>query len=236
MPAAFPKKRFYKTARAEAREAGHIVLLDEKPMRTPKGAPLAAPTPALAAAIAAEWADAPDRIDVENMELTRLAVTAIDFGAEGKAAWAEEILKFARSDLLCYRAEEPESLARRQTEVWTPFLDWARASLGATFAATSSIVAISQPEPAIRAIGDRLAKLDPWRLLATRRATEISGSAVLALALEKSAFPPADILAAARLDENFQAERWGWDAEAAEREARIEKDFLNVARFLELLL
>jgi chaperone required for assembly of F1-ATPase len=232
---ALPRKRFYQEARAEARADGVAVLLDGKPLLTPARRILLAPTEALGTALAAEWARAGDRIDIADLALTRLSMTAQDHGDASRAPWTDEIMKFAGSDLLCYRAAEPDALIRRQEQAWSPFLRWTEAALGARFRATTGIAAIAQPEPALAAVGARLAALNGWRLLGVRRATEISGSAILALALEAGAFPPAEIVAAARLDETFQAERWGVDAEAAAREARIRRDFFDAARFLELL-
>lgn len=235
MTAAFPRKRFYSRARLDSREGGFAVLLDDKPVLTPGRAVLLAPSPALGAALVQEWESAPERLDPDLMALTRLSMTAFDADAERIAAWTAEVLKYAGGDLLCYRAHEPSALVRRQEETWTPFLKWAGAALGARLAVTHGVGAVPQPKEALDAVAARLAALDAWRLLGVRRATEITGSAMLALALESGAFPEADILAAARLDETFQAERWGWDPEAAAREARIKRDFADAARFLSLL-
>ncbi|MEQ1929286.1 MAG: ATP12 family protein, partial [Parvularculaceae bacterium] len=230
-----PSKRFYKAVRVEARDGGFAVLLDDKPVMTPAGAVLVMPTHSLALVIADEWALAGERIDLDKMKLTRLAMTAVDRGATDRALWTDEILKYAGSDLVCYRSTAPAALVERQRAAFDSILEWAGAKLGARFAVTTALQAISQPPDALDAVARRLASLDAWRLLGTRRAAELSGSAILALALEGAAFRPEDILAAARLDETFQRDRWGEDAEAAAREARIAAEFQAVARWLDLL-
>jgi chaperone required for assembly of F1-ATPase len=47
--------------------------------------------------------------------------------------------------------------------------------------------------------------------------TTLSGSALLALAVARGFLSPEDAWRAAHVDEDFQAERWGADAEAAAR-------------------
>ena len=124
-------KRFYKAAtvltpfrRGGERRRGSAILLDGRPVRTPARALLAVPTKALAEAIAGEWDAQREHIDPASMPLTRLANSAVD-GVRGReAAVRADIVTYAGSDLLCYRATEPEALVRRQAELWDPVLAW----------------------------------------------------------------------------------------------------------------
>lgn len=210
------------------------LLLDGAAARTPAGAPFLLPNAALGAALAAEWNEAVGSRRAGATPLMQIALTAID-RASDRPLWADEILAFAGTDLLCHRAGGPPALVRRQDEVWSPFLRWAREALGAELKTVCGVVAVAQPGPALAALRRRLDGFDSWRLAGTRRAAELTGSAVLALALEAGAFPADEIFAASRLDERFQAEKWGADAEAEARERRIEADFGVAARYLVLL-
>lgn len=233
-PAPVRVKRFYKAATVEPRESGHAVLLDGRPARTPARALLCAPTARLAEAVAAEWAEQGETVDPAGMRLTRLLASAIDRGESDHAAWRDAILSFLGTDLLCYRAARPESLVRRQTEEWTPLLDWAETALSLRLAVAEGVIAVTQPEETAARARALLDECSACALGGIGAATEATGSAVIAMATWKQAFPAARLFAAARLDERHQAEMWGEDAEAAAREARLEADYLAAARFLEL--
>ncbi|GAB4516459.1 MAG: ATPase [Amphiplicatus sp.] len=228
-------KRIYQAVEIAQEGARFAVRLDGRPAKAPGGRSLALPARALAEAVAEEWRAQGETVDLASMPLTRLAVAALDLEAGDAAPWRAVIVDYARTDLLCYRAAAPAALVARQARAWTPYLDWAREALGARFAVTEGVVAVEQTPETIAAVEKAIAGLDAWRLAAARPATEIAGSAVLALALARGAFPAAEIFAAARLDERFQAERWGVDAEAAAREARLEAAFMALARWFALL-
>jgi chaperone required for assembly of F1-ATPase len=228
-------KKFYKTVSIEAREGGHAILLDGREAKTPMRRALAVPVQALAEGIAEEWRGEGDSVDFDAMALTRLATTAIDLAPAERAAWAADIVKHLNADLLCYRAEEPVALVERQERVWAPYLAWAKAALGADLRVTVGVGHVTQDDAAASGARRRFTAMDDWALIGAKTATEIAGSAVLGLALEARAFPAAEIFAASRLDERFQAERWGIDEEAAAREARLESAFMSVDRWFELL-
>ena len=228
-------RRFYTSATIEPSGDVYAVLLDGRAAKTPAGAALAVPNQALARAIAEEWEGAGDPIDLDELPLTRLAATAIDLGARDRDRWAEEILNYLKSDLICYRAQEPQALIMRQEVIWSPYREWAKQALGADLPLASGLVAVEQPAEALAGARKRVSSMDDWSLLGLRTASGIAGSAVLGFALEARAFRPRDIFAASRLDERFQAERWGADDEATAREARLEREFMTVARWFELL-
>lgn len=229
-------KRFYdevKVAPAEGAE-GWRILLDGKALRTKKREPLTVDDHALALALAEEWRAQGEFLDPAATPLTHLASAAQDNDDDG-AAWKRDILDYLGSDLLCYRATAPAGLVERQAVSWDPYLSWLRSECGAALVTTSGIVAVAQPEISIEAVRRVLKDLGPLETLALRTATAILGSAVLGVALWRGDFSADDIFAASRIDETFQAEQWGADEEAAEREAAIRKDFDSAARLLSLL-
>ena len=227
--AALPR-RFYQTvttagidptlAPSQRRPAGYRVLLDGKAVRTPAKGHLVVPTPALAAAIAAEWQAQREHIDPESMPLTRLTNSAIDgvVGRQGEVA--ADIVKYLGSDLVCYRAADPSELVRRQAEAWDPLLEWCQAVLGIKLTVTTGIVPVPQSEAAGATLAQWLQRLDAFALTAAHAMTTLLGSAVLSVAHAKGRLACADAWAAAHIDEDFQAEKWGLDSLAKARRDR----------------
>ena len=212
--------RFYQRAEAGevAGEGGFPILLDGKPVRTPARQPLAAPSKAVAEALAAEWQAQRDTIDPGRMPLTRLANAIIDSVAKNPAPAAAEIEKYLGSDLLFYRAGEPEGLVASQSQHWDPVLEWARDALGARFVLTQTIMFMSQPPDAIAAAAKAI-PTDPWQLGAVNSTTTLTGSALLALALAHGRLDADAAWVAAHVDEDWNMAKWGRDETALERRA-----------------
>ncbi|MEP3438139.1 MAG: ATP12 family protein [Hoeflea sp.] len=219
-------KRFYRQASViPGSESGFVVALDGKPVRTPSRQELGVAHAGLAEALAAEWEAQTDLIDPATMPLTRMINTAIDAVAVAQEEVFEEILRYAGSDLLCYRAEAPDALVAREAELWDPYLDWA-ANMGARLILSEGIVHVEQPAEAIRAIAVLLRRYaTPLELTALHTLTSLTGSLVLALALAEGQADPADVWAAAHADEDFNISQWGEDHEAAARRASRLIDF-----------
>lgn len=226
-------KRFYDKVSVERSADGFVVLLDGKPVRTPGKAVLSLPTEQAAAIVAAEFDAQKEKIDPVTMPATRLVNTAIDGVAADMQAVIEDILRYASSDLLCYRADGPEALVSRQAEAWDPVIDWARAHLGARFVLAEGIVHVTQPREAIGAIGIHLARqAEPLRLAALHLMTTLTGSALLALAVEEGELDADTAWTAAHVDEDWNAEQWGEDYEAAARRKARAYDFSAAVRVL----
>jgi len=222
-------KRFY--ARAEAAQAGEgqfRIELDGRPVRTPGKALLAVPSALLADRIAAEWAAQGEVIDPVTMPVTRLVNSAIDGVTTRRAEVAGEIVRYAGSDLLCYRADAPERLLALQRELWDPLLDWVRTEFGAVFFLSEGIVHVAQPPRALDAVAGALPE-DPLRLAALNLMTTLSGSALIALAVWKERLTAEEAWRIAHIDEETQEQLWGVDAEAAERRALRFRDFAAAA-------
>ena len=228
-------KRFWASAEAEAVEGGWGVSLDQRPLRTPGRAVVVVPTEALARAIAGEWADAGETVDPRAMPLTGLANAAIDRVAPDKTAFAADLAKYAEADLACYRAEGPQTLVERQQRSWDALLGWARRRFDVDFAVTTGIVHVTQPRPTVDRLAHEIAALDAFRLAGLSPLVTIGGSLVAALAVLDRAFTAEDAWDAVSIDERWQVEKWGSDAEAEAAIASRRRDFLAAARFLELL-
>ena len=228
------RKRFYKDASVGAEgEGGFAILLDGKPVRTPARRSLAAPTRPLTQALADEWSAQGEIIDPACMPLTRLANAVIDAVAERPQPVADEIAKYLGSDLVCYRAEGPEGLVARQSEIWDPVLAFARDALGARFVQVAGVMFAAQPPQAIAAARAHIPR-DGWRLGAVSTITTLTGSALLALALASNAIEVEAAWDAAHLDEDWQMEQWGRDELALARRAFRRADFDAAATVLRL--
>jgi chaperone required for assembly of F1-ATPase len=212
------RRRFYRTAAAGAGPQDRHVLLDGRPAHTPARNALAAPTPVLGQAIAAEWEAQREVVDPATMPLTRLANSIIDGVVRTPDAVSSEVGKYLDWDLLFYRAEQPDGLVKRQERLWDPVLAWAHAQLGARFLLSAGVTFVQQPERALAAARAAI-PADPWRLGAVHSITTLTGSALLALALLHGRVTPDEVWAAAHVDEDWQMEQWGEDSLALARRA-----------------
>ena len=224
-------KRFYK----DVSIADGAILLDSRPVKTPARASLAAPTAALAEAIAEEWRAQGDMIDPRAMPMTGLANAAIDRVAPDPAAFRRPLAAYAETDLLCYRASEPPDLVAEEEAAWDPLLNWARGRYDVHFVTTAGIVHTPQPAATVARLDEALAGRDAFALAALSPLITIGGSLVAALALADGTIGAEAAFDTTHLDELWQARQWGEDTLATTaREAR-RRDFLAAARFLGLL-
>ena len=215
-------KRFYSAADVQERDGGYALVLDGRLARTPGRNPLASRSRALMERVAEEWRAQGETLDFFDMPLTRLLNAALDGVAHTMAETRAATGAYAQTDLLCYRAEEPEALAERQRQAFDPVLAWAAEKFGAQFSLGAGLIAVPQPPEALAGVRGALESVDdPARLAGISTITSLTGSVLLALAVADRRITPEDAWRAAHVDEDFQAERWGVDAEAqARRNAR----------------
>jgi chaperone required for assembly of F1-ATPase len=225
-------KRFYRDVTVDLGEQGHRILLDGRPMRTPAKHSLTAPTAPLAEAIAEEWREQGERIRPDTMPLTRLASTALDRMPAQRQAAIEEVIAYTDTDLVCYRAAEPFELVQRQQHAWQPMLEWLTETYGARLVVTTSILPLVQPPAASALLRRAIEELADWPLVGMHAATTALGSLVLGLGLLHGRLDAEAALAAGLLDELYEIERWGRDAEAERRHQALRRDVSGAARFL----
>lgn len=220
-------KRFYKSVEVVEKDGGFAVALDGRVAKTTGRLPLSVPSHAIALMLAREFVAQGERIDPVTMPVLRIVNPALDGVAGMMDAVRADIGKYARSDLLCYRAGEPEGLVARQNAAWNPVLALLEACTGARLALAEGVMHVAQPEAAMAAYDAALqdATRDPLTLAATHVMTSISGSAVLALAVAAGWLSPDAAWAAAHVDEDWTNANWGEDAEAMARRAARHVDF-----------
>lgn len=213
-------KRFYDNAGIAETDDGFAVQLDGRTVRTPAKKVLQLPTRPLAEIVRDEWQAQAQEIDPVTMPVTRLVNTALDGVVNDPQAVIEDLLRFAGTDLLCYRADGPQRLVDRQTELWDPVIEWAHTVLGARFVLAEGIIHVEQPKEAINAIGIHIAAhKSPIALASLHSMTSLTGSALLAMAVAREYLSAEDAWSAAHVDEDWNLEQWGQDAEAAARRA-----------------
>jgi chaperone required for assembly of F1-ATPase len=210
-------KRFYKQVEHAHGDEGWVVTLDGRALRTPGGNRLSLPNEALAALVAAEWRAQEERIDIVSMFNTRRAYGVADRAAEVRDHLVDQAVRYAGTDLVCYLADRPPELRTRQEQAWEPLRSWAAEQHGVKLTAVSGIVPVEQPAEALEAMRAHAASLDDFRLDVLSSAIPMLGSAVLGLAVERGRLSMEEALEISRVDENFQAEHWGEDHEAAKR-------------------
>ena len=228
-------KRFWKEAAAARSGEGWGVALDGRPVRTPARVLLEVPSEALAQAIADEWADVGDALDPRQLPLTGLANAAIDRVAPDREAFVSNLAHYAQGDLACYRAEGTSALVARQEESWDALLGWARRRFDVDFCTTTGVIDVDQPAATVERLSHALAVLDPFRLAGLSPLVTIGGSLLAALAVLEEALTPDGAWAVVTVDDRWQFEQWGADAEALAAIENRRQDFLAAARFLKLL-
>jgi len=228
-------KRFYKEATAQEEDGQWSVKLDGKPLRTPAKAPLNLPSRRLAEAIAEEWRGQEETVKPATLPLTRITSTAIDLVPPKRQGVIDETAKYAGTDLLCYRAEDPPALIARQAEVWQPLLDWAMLRYDAPLNVTAGILPVNQPPESLKALTTAVSDYDDLRLAALHLATGACGSLIVALALVEGRIDADEAFHISQLDETFEIEKWGEDAEQTKRRENLLEDIRLTGRFLELL-
>jgi chaperone required for assembly of F1-ATPase len=234
MKPALPK-RFYKEAGVEERDGVFSLTLDGRPAKTPGRQALAVPTRGLAEALAEEWGAQGQEVDPSTMPVTRIVNSAIDGVAPRQAEVVDDLVRYAGSDLVYYRAGDPERLTQSQDAAWSPVLDWARDAHGARFTLAEGVMHVAQPDEAVSAIRRAVEQVkSPFALAALHVMTTLSGSVLIALAHAAGRLDVDGAWAAAHVDELFQESVWGEDYEAMERRRRREADFRAASRVYRL--
>lgn len=219
-------KKFYETVTVSEEEGGFTVLLDGRAIKTPSKAALLMPTAELANVVAAEWRAQGDEVSPETMPMTRLVNTVIDRVAPRAPELVQELVAYAHTDLLCYRAVDQDELVAAQAKTWQPYLDWLKDALGVELQVTSGIVPLTQSDDVIETLTNEVASFDSFSLSAFHAFVSGFGSIVLALALVRGFKDFEACWAASLLDESHQEALWGLDAEVEETRGRLKAEML----------
>ena len=224
-------RRSWKDVLVRDGEGGWQVWLDARVLRTPGKQALTLPTRALAQAVAQEWRDSGEVIDPGAMPMTRYANSAIEKVRVQFDAVADMLAEYGATDLLCYRADQPQSLAEMQAQAWDPLIDWAATRLAAPLRITEGVIPVAQPPQSLLNLRNHLAALDDFGLTAAHDLIALPGSIILGLAVLHGRLDAAEAHRLSRLDEDFQARQWGRDDEAEAAAATRAQALQDAARF-----
>ena len=225
-------KRFYKQVSTDTSDAGWVIKLDSRTVRSPAGVLLNLPSSGLAMAVADEWNAQGETINPACMPLFSLVVTVVDRVMTQQIEIINELANYGGNDLLCYRADD-EGLAGRQQQQWQPWIDWAEIEFNVNLRIATGIMPVTQPD--VSGFEVSLQKLDVWRLGVLHRAVSLGGSLILGLGFVAGRLDAEQLFTAAFLDELWQNEKWGCDFEAKNRQKHIRAELDEASRFLALL-
>ena len=199
-------KRFYKDVSVAAEGEGHAIQLDGRPVKTPQRNALALPTLTLAEAVARE-----------------------------RARIVSRIAAFADSDMLYYRADEgQQALIDHQTLHWDPLLDWARQRYDVSFHLVYGIRYKAQPAETLERLAEAVEAQDDFAIAAMLSLVGLSGSLIATLALVEQDYDSSTLWPLVNLEELWQEQQWGRDAQAVAARGIKQAEFEAAARFLDL--
>lgn len=227
-------KRFYKKVSVASEGDGFIALLDGKKIKTPAKSACIMPTERMARAVAKEWDDQEEEILPASMPITKLVNTAIDRVESRRDELLDELVKYAGSDQVCYRAEHPMELIDLQKQVWDPLLEWVNEELSITFKVADGIIFVEQDEDDLKKIRSAFNALDSYKLTALHGMITVTGSVTIGYALYCNHITLEEAWNAGHLDENFQISQWGSDEEAEERRKNLRQELKNSLYLLRL--
>lgn len=231
-------KRFYKQVRYAPDGKGHFcIFLDERPVRTPGGLTLYAPSEPIAAQTAMEWDAQKDLIRPDTMPLTQILINALERIPRERKSITEALLKYLDTDLVCYRTATPQTLAVRQADIWDPWLDWFEEHYGARLTVTRSLIAVPCPAHTKAAVSVSVEQLDDWLFTILQLSTVLAGSIVLGLAFTAQAIAPQDLFDAVWLEERYKSEiyeedRHGPDPHTSLQQSEMRREIDAAALFL----
>ncbi|MEM7076030.1 MAG: ATP12 family protein [Pseudomonadota bacterium] len=227
-------RRFWDAASVSELEGGFGVRLDSRPVHTPAKTVLIVPTRALAHEIALEWDAQDGEVQPYSMPMTRAANAAIDKVRPQRAEVAQLLLDYGGSDLVCYRADGPQSLVERQRACWDPVLDWTAKRFGVRLKTVAGVMHVAQDPLAMRRFATEIDALDDFALTAFHDLVTLSGSLAIGFAALEGWQTPNELWQISRADEIWQQELWGEDEEAARAAALKGAEFSRAKTFHDL--
>ena len=225
-------KKFYSKVSVVKGKSGFAIKLDDKVVKTPAKKNLNVNSDALANSIASEWREQGEKIDIKSMPHTTMCYAAIDQDKKSREMIAFEVAAYADTDLICYRAEIPLELHEKEAQSWDPIVAWLKAEYGVELLVTKGISHVEQAKETNLFINKYLAKQDNFVLIALHMLTGLLGSVFLSFAVAEKKFSLDEAWLASRVDEDFQASRWGDDQEAKEAIDEKYKQYSHAVSFL----
>jgi len=227
------KKRFWETVSTVCVDGASLykVYLDKRLLNTPNKKPLILPTKEMADHVVFEWESQGDKVDPLTMPYTRSANSSIDKVAPQTDEIRKLVTDYGDSDLICYRADKPKELVRRQEKIWSNLVLWSASDLNAPLNIFEGVVYEPQPSQSILEFEKQVSNLNTFQLCALYDLVTISGSLVLSLAVIKNFLNLDNAWSACQVDEDWQQENWGIDEVESVRTLNRKTAFFHAASF-----
>ena len=227
------KKRFWETVSTVCVDGASLykVYLDKRLLNTPNKKPLILPTKEMANHVVFEWESQGDKVDPLTMPYTRSANSSIDKVAPQTDEIRKLVTDYGDSDLICYRADKPKELVRRQEKIWSNLVLWSASNLNAPLNIFEGVVYAPQPTQSILEFEKQVSNLNTFQLCALYDLVTISGSLVLSLAVIKNFLNLDNAWSACQVDEDWQQENWGIDEVESVRTLNRKTAFFHAASF-----
>jgi len=227
------KKRFWETVSTVCVDGASLykVYLDKRLLNTPNKKPLILPTKEMANHVVFEWESQGDKVDPLTMPYTRSANSSIDKVAPQTDEIRKLVTDYGDSDLICYRADKPKELVRRQEKIWSNLVLWSASDLNAPLNIFEGVVYAPQPSQSILEFEKQVSNLNTFQLCALYDLVTISGSLVLSLAVIKNFLNLDNAWSACQVDEDWQQENWGIDEVESVRTLNRKIAFFHAASF-----
>ncbi len=224
-------KKFWKTVSTNETGNGWQVVLDGRGIKTQRGDQQIVPTRKAAELLAEEWRMQGEKIDPKSFIFRDLADFAIDVVRPDIGATVDKVLQYAATDTLCYRADPDQPQFAKQEQLWEPLVTACERRHAIELERITGIMHRPPKEESLAALRERLQGEDAFTLAALMTLASLAASIVIPLAVLDEDEDWSRLFAAANAEEDWQAELWGWDAEAERtRKARLEA-FEKAAQF-----
>jgi len=211
------------------------IMQNNKQLKTPAGNNYSMKQEKLAKEIAKEWQSQKNKIIPSTMPLTQLMATALDIIKKDRKKIQKNLASYIPTELLCYKAQKPETLVEKQNTIWNEYLKWCENKFNISFKTSTGITPIEQKEKTISKITTAIKEYDDFALSALSCATDCTGSIVLGLALIEQFKPASDIFEACEIDVTDQAIRWGEDPVTKEKHKSMLFELNACEKWVELL-
>jgi chaperone required for assembly of F1-ATPase len=220
------------TTDIRATDGIYTLLINDEPLRTPKGHPVQAPSWDLANAMADELM-AEGTLDLQRLTLYTLYATQRDFVEDRIDATISAILQHLPGDFELHPDPDP-ALAAKQLTAWTPLLAYVRA-IGPEVPMARPLQDIQVPWELTEGLRTQLMAMSPAQLTVVLQAVTNLGSVVLGILLAQHALEVEQAIAALTVTARHMAEYAREDPEPSEVfAAAMRQMVLRLLRYVRL--
>ncbi|XP_055542413.1 ATP synthase mitochondrial F1 complex assembly factor 2 [Wyeomyia smithii] len=229
-----PPKRFYRQTGVVSSNGRYEIALDQRKLKTLKGAPFFVESEPLAIAIATEWDAQREVIDRSSMHLTALSSTVIDNPNNlQKPDIVNYLVNYLNTDALLFYTGEEKGLKNLQLAEWSPVIEWFNKRYEVELVATDGLEVPSFAPGTAMNISRYLSSYNVAALHGFMFAVDTIKSLILTCACVDRFLLPEKAVLLARLEEEYQLGHWGrveWahDVQQLDSQARLSAAILMV--------